>query len=694
MNAHDTGQLIEPDLDAIHPSPTNPRSNFPAEALQGLADSIKVDGVMQPILVREMPQAMREQLGTRAQLEIVAGERRYRAAILAGRQTIPAILRQLTDEQVIRMQLVENLQREGLNPLEEAEGVARLFATGLSAEQIAEQIGKGRSKAYVYAKAKLLALCNTVRAALVTGRIAESVALLIARLPLEDDQIDALKYATTRDEYTGEPPSVRTVKAHIANNYTKPLSKAPFDPADADLLPTAGTCTACPSRLGNMEGTEPANANVCTNRDCYEQKRQAHNIRSLDLPEGTPRIELERAPHNAGKAGPWTWADYDHAGYRELSSTHHADPQRRSFAQWLADHGEAVPHAIHVDPFSQDAHIVATKADLAAAADRIAARLEAEQATDQAALDVAIDQPVPAAPAHQAATTTPAPSAATNPIPTKLTVAPRKREHSPLEIAYTQYHQALKDRIRANPPLMIGGPLLVMIAQAVQGQVLSEPPTESEAVDILIAMAIAYAEKWSVGHKDLLEQLAAALGIDHAEMLAQHVPVPEGCARPNQNGVFEKQHTLSTRAGNAVLLIHRSNTADGWRAANEFSTPTGAWSDPISLNTPAHEKEAQAIEYATRKAHPRIERDNDLPDKHKKHLLRWLEKLNTEAGGDGITTTDQTTHPISQHVRYRHPEYHAITWSGKGRKPQWVTAWLAAGNPLANLESHQEEHTS
>ena len=143
----------------------------------------------------------------------------------------------------------------------------------------------------------------------------------------------------------------------------------------------------------------------------------------------------------------------------------------------------------------------------------------------------------------------PAPSAATNPIPTKLTVAPRKREHSPLEIAYTQYHQALKDRIRANPPLMIGGPLLVMIAQAAQGQGLSEPPTESEAVDILIGMAIAYAEKWSVGHKDLLEQLAVALGIDHTDLLAQHVPVPEGCARPNKYGVFEKQHTLSTRAG-------------------------------------------------------------------------------------------------------------------------------------------------
>lgn len=683
-HARDVGQLIEPDLDAVHPSPTNPRTSFPADALQDLADSITVDGVMQPILVREMPQAMREQLCTRAQLEIVAGERRYRAAILAGRQTIPAILRQLTDEQVIRMQLVENLQREGLNPLEEAEGIARLFATGLSADQIAEQIGKGRSKAYVYAKAKLLALCETVRAALVMGRITESVALLIARLPLEADQIDALKYSTTRDEYTGEPPSVRTVKAHIANSYTKSLSKAPFDPADASLLPTAGTCTACPSRLGNMEGTETANANVCTNRDCYEQKRQAHNIRSLNLPEGTPRIELERAPHNTGKAGPWSWTDYDHAGYRQLSSTHNADPHRRSFAQWLADHGETVPLAVHVDPFSQDAHIIASKADLAAAANRIAARLEAEQATDQAALDVATDQPAPAETAPLAATTTPAPSAERKPIPTQLTVAPRQREHSPLEVAYTLYRTELKDRIRAHPPLLIGGPLLVMIAQAVQGQGLSEPPTESEAVDILIGMAITYAEKWRSISAPLLEQLAAALGIDHAELLAQHVPVPEGCARPNEHGVFEKQHTLSTRGGNAVLLIHRSKTADGWRAEPEFSTPTSAWSGPISLNTPAHEKECQAIEYATREAHQRVERDRDISDKHKKHLLRWLEKLNGEAGGDGIAPP--TTQ--GQSMPYRHPHIPGLAWSGKGKKPQWVSVWLSDGNPLTALEAH------
>ena len=102
MNARtpitDDGQLLRPDLVMLHPSPTNPRKTFAEEPLQELAESIRQHGIMQPIVVREMPESMRAQLGTKARLEIVAGERRWRAAKLAGLASVPVLLRELTDD--------------------------------------------------------------------------------------------------------------------------------------------------------------------------------------------------------------------------------------------------------------------------------------------------------------------------------------------------------------------------------------------------------------------------------------------------------------------------------------------------------------------------------------------------------------------------------------------------------------------
>ncbi|GLT20814.1 hypothetical protein GCM10007933_02660 [Zoogloea oryzae] len=636
----DGGQLIEPDVDALCPSPTNPRTVFDAEYIAGLAESIKIDGVLQPIIVRLMPDHVARQTNSLAPLEIVCGECRFRAARLAGLVSIPAILRTLTDIQVVRIQLVENLQRKGLNPIEEAEGIARLMASGLCADEIAEQVGKGKSKSHIYAKHKLLALCPAVREALILGNITESVALLIARIPVAELQLDALDVVTARDDYTGEQMSFRAAKAHITTSYTKPLAKAPFDPADADLAPEAGDCTKCPQRLGNMDGCEPGNANVCTNPKCYEAKRQAHNVRMLNLPAETPRIDVPRA----NTSYPTNYTDFDNAGLRVLGNTYDRDPQHRTYAQWLADNGETVPVYIHTCPHVGDSRAVARIADLAAAADRIARKAAATE--EQARLDVAVEQPAEAEEAelpeattepHRPAPAAPAPKAAA-PAPKAAAPTPKKpaghpREHSPLAVAYAQYRSELKATIRANPPLMFGGPLLVMIAQAVRGQSGAfSPPTESEAADILIGTAIEYAEKWGLS-ENLLEQLAEALGIDHAELLERHVPVPEGCARPNEHGVFQKQKTLGTRAGKAGVLIHRTKTAEGWRAEPEFSSPTRSWSGPISINTPPFATEAEAIADATSRARPTIADDGELSPKARASLLFWLDRLHAESTG-------------------------------------------------------------
>ncbi|MDA1073247.1 MAG: ParB/RepB/Spo0J family partition protein [Proteobacteria bacterium] len=138
------GQLA---LDQLFRGQYQPRRKFDDAALNELAASIKAQGVMQPVLVRPRPQGG---------YELVAGERRWRAAQIAGLQKIPAIVRTLSDEQASAMALIENMQREDLNPLEEAQGLERLRTDfNLTQQQIADAVGKSR-----VAVANLLRLLN------------------------------------------------------------------------------------------------------------------------------------------------------------------------------------------------------------------------------------------------------------------------------------------------------------------------------------------------------------------------------------------------------------------------------------------------------------------------------------------------------------------------------------------------------
>ncbi len=135
------GQLRELPVDLIQRGQYQPRRDFDPDALQELADSIKAQGIMQPIVVREMPRGSGEQ-----RFEIIAGERRWRAAQLAGLDVIPALLRNVPDEAVIAMALIENIQREDLNPMEEAIALERLQNEfELTQQEVADAVGKSRS---------------------------------------------------------------------------------------------------------------------------------------------------------------------------------------------------------------------------------------------------------------------------------------------------------------------------------------------------------------------------------------------------------------------------------------------------------------------------------------------------------------------------------------------------------------------
>lgn len=163
------------------PNPKQPRRDFAREALEGLAESIKSQGVLQPILVRPAP-------GTRPpRYEIVAGERRWRASQLAGLAEVPVVIRELSDQETLAAALIENLQREDLNPLEEALGMHELKEEfGLSQEELSKTLGKSRSS--IANSLRLLNLNARAQEALRSGTISAGHARAILALGSPSEQ--------------------------------------------------------------------------------------------------------------------------------------------------------------------------------------------------------------------------------------------------------------------------------------------------------------------------------------------------------------------------------------------------------------------------------------------------------------------------------------------------------------------------
>ena len=164
-------RVIRVPLDRIRPSPFQPRKEFAPEALNELTESIKAQGIIQPLLVRERAD----------HYELIAGERRWRAAQLVGLAEAPVIVREADDTAVLELALIENLQRENLNPMEEAQGYAELIARfNLRQEDVAAKVGK--SRAWVANALRLLKLPPDVQAFLREGRLSVGHAKVILAL--------------------------------------------------------------------------------------------------------------------------------------------------------------------------------------------------------------------------------------------------------------------------------------------------------------------------------------------------------------------------------------------------------------------------------------------------------------------------------------------------------------------------------
>jgi ParB family chromosome partitioning protein len=169
-------ELAHLPVETIHPNPRQPRRRFEAEATTALADSIRVQGIVQPVLVR--PRAA-------GGLELIAGERRWRAAQQAGTPTIPALIRETDDRDTLLLGIVENVAREQLSPVEEARAYALLIDEfGLALGEIAERVG--RSKPAVSNRVRLLELPDDVLAMVERGELTDGHARAVLAVPDND----------------------------------------------------------------------------------------------------------------------------------------------------------------------------------------------------------------------------------------------------------------------------------------------------------------------------------------------------------------------------------------------------------------------------------------------------------------------------------------------------------------------------
>ena len=223
------GRLRMVPLSAIEPNKDQPRREFDAEALEALADSIREHGVLQPLLVRDMGNG---------RYQLLAGERRWRAARLAGLTELPVQLKELEDQGVLEVALIENLQREDLNPMEQAGGYRRLMDEfSLTQEEVAARVGRSRSA--VANTLRLLSLPQTIQDMVQEGALSEGHGRALVGLPesvslplalqaceqgLSVRQLERLASAAAKAGREGESPAPEPAKDLYARQLGEALS--------------------------------------------------------------------------------------------------------------------------------------------------------------------------------------------------------------------------------------------------------------------------------------------------------------------------------------------------------------------------------------------------------------------------------------------------------------------------------------
>ena len=245
----------------------NPRKTFDDGKLGDLADSILQVGITTPLIGRPHP----EEQGA---VETAAGHRRLRAAKKAGLEFVPVVIRDYTDEQFFEVITIENLQREDIHPMEEAEGYAAwLKMEGHTVLMLAAKLAKVES--YIYQRLRLLELIDPLRDDFRGDRFSIAHAVKLARLGAAQQKELREHYLYDRD---GGPVSMRALQVIIETKVYLDLARAVFPIQDEKLLPGAGSCERCEKRTGANRGLfdEIKEGDYCLDRACFYKKSNAH----------------------------------------------------------------------------------------------------------------------------------------------------------------------------------------------------------------------------------------------------------------------------------------------------------------------------------------------------------------------------------------------------------------------------------
>lgn len=208
----------EASVDAIVPNPRQPRTVFDEDALAELAESIREHGVLQPLVVRPK---------TEGSYELIAGERRLRAARLAGVRSVPIIIRSASNQDSLELAIIENVQREDIGPLEKARAYRKLMDEfGLTQEQVSHKVGKARAS--VANTVRLLRLPEQIQGGLDSGLISEGHAKALLALETPDEQL------AVYDKILQKGLNVRDIEREVKGPGAKPAAKAPRPAPEQD----------------------------------------------------------------------------------------------------------------------------------------------------------------------------------------------------------------------------------------------------------------------------------------------------------------------------------------------------------------------------------------------------------------------------------------------------------------------------
>lgn len=338
----------------LHEGPLNPRKSYDPRAMAELVQSVKESGrILHPILVR--PLVVAGSAKAAADFEIVCGHRRVRAAKAAGLQSVPAIIRELSDREVVETSLVELAQGAPVHPLEQAESMRVLVEQhGASTEELAAKLSK--SVRWVQVQLQLCKLSKGARSAFLDGKLSASVASLLARLPDEKLQAAAMKRFAEAATYTQDDATgfvtFRAAAAIMDQEFMLALKDAPFDRASESLVRAAGSCVACPKRTGAQPElfADVKSPDICTDPKCFTSKVKAHTAQTVE--DAKARGQEVLTEEEALKAWPQSVITSP-AGFVELDNVCGDDPKGRTYRKLLGKYPDTVlavnPHtgALH-----------------------------------------------------------------------------------------------------------------------------------------------------------------------------------------------------------------------------------------------------------------------------------------------------------------------------------------------------------